>query len=122
MDPKDKLETYVTKWKRISKVVMNACCFYHMQNDLAYKDKWESILGNFKWIFDYMSRIGHDEDYWTLSFQEKTSFHLPHQFGRETYELIWGFMGIKPIFKSLHVQDLLHDEKHLQNEWTFFKM
>jgi hypothetical protein len=59
-----------------------------MQNDLTYKDKSESILGDFKWIFGYMSRIGHNADYWALSRQEKTLLHLPHHFGCETYELI----------------------------------
>jgi hypothetical protein len=34
---------------------MNANIFLHMTNDLAWKDKWGSIFGKFKKIFDRMS-------------------------------------------------------------------
>ncbi len=36
----------------------------HMKNGFAYKDKWGSILKEFKKIFDYMFRTWHNEDYW----------------------------------------------------------
>ncbi len=31
--------------------------FQHLRNGLAYKDKWGSILDDFKKIFNYMSKI-----------------------------------------------------------------
>jgi hypothetical protein len=57
LDPKDKFETSITKWKRILKVMMSMGFFQHLRNGLAYKDKWGSILDDFKKIFNYMSKI-----------------------------------------------------------------
>jgi hypothetical protein len=38
----------------------------------------------------------------------KAQFHLLHHFGNGMYEMIEKFMGIKLVFKALHVQDLLN--------------
>ncbi len=51
------LKTFVTKWKKISKVVMNVGSFQCPQNGLAWKDKWGTVLGDFKRISDHMSKI-----------------------------------------------------------------
>jgi hypothetical protein len=77
MDPRDKfVETFVTKWKKILEVVMSVGSCYHLWNGSACKNKWASILGDFKKFF-YMSRIGHNEDYWALSPQENASCTSP---------------------------------------------
>ncbi len=39
---------------------------------------------------------------------DKASFHLLRHFGNGMYEMIEKFMGIKLVFKALHVQDLLN--------------
>ncbi len=38
-------------------------CSQHMRNGLTCKDKWGTIVGKFKKIFDHMSVIGQNEDY-----------------------------------------------------------
>jgi hypothetical protein len=57
LDPKDKFETSVTKWKRILEVVMSMGFIQHLRNGLACKVKWRSISNDFKKIFDYTSKI-----------------------------------------------------------------
>lgn len=39
--------------------------------------KWELISRNFKNILIYMLRTSHNDDYWTLSPQNKIAFHMP---------------------------------------------
>lgn len=54
-----------------------------------------------------MSKTRQNDDYWTLSFQDKTSFYLPRHFGHEIFDMIQEFMGNRPIFKPPHDQDLM---------------
>jgi hypothetical protein len=49
----------------------------HTTNDLACKEKWGLIIGDFKKVVDYMLGTSHNQEYWTLSPQEKVVFHLP---------------------------------------------
>jgi len=109
LDPRDKFETFVAKWKKIFEVVMSASFSQYLRNGLAYKNKWGSILGDFKKLFNYMLGIGHNEDYWALSSQEKALHHLPHHFGCDMYEMIHDFMGNRPIFNPPHVRDMMDD-------------
>jgi len=44
------IETIVSKWKRISKHVMNVSNSTHFRNGLTYKDKWVSVFGDFKFM------------------------------------------------------------------------
>jgi hypothetical protein len=52
-----------------------------------------------------MSSSKHNEDYWALNPQEKTSFHFPCHFGGETYELIRGSWGVD-LFSSYHMFEI----------------
>jgi hypothetical protein len=56
VDLRDQFETTITKWKKIFAVVMNVDLSLHMKNGLACKDKWGSIYGKFKKIFNHISR------------------------------------------------------------------
>jgi len=48
----------------------------HTTNNLACKNKWGLIIRYFKKVVDYMSRISHNQEYWTINPQEKVVFHL----------------------------------------------
>lgn len=56
-----------------------------------------------------MVGTGHNENYWSLSFQEKKTSHLLRNFGRGVYDMIKGFMGTWMIFTPPHVKDLMVD-------------
>jgi hypothetical protein len=61
-----KFETIVSKWKKILTIIMNVGCSTHVKNNLASKDKWNMIASNFKKIFDFMVRIGQNQDYYAM--------------------------------------------------------
>jgi hypothetical protein len=63
IDGRYHIETIVSKWKKISKHVMNVSNSTHFRNCLTYKDKWVSIFGDFKNVYDYMASIGKNEKY-----------------------------------------------------------
>jgi hypothetical protein len=46
---------------------MKARCSLHVRNKLACKDNWGALNDDFKMIYDYMDRIGHNEEYWLMS-------------------------------------------------------
>jgi hypothetical protein len=41
-------------------IVMNVNCLNHVKNDLACKNKWGSLVGDFKKIYDYMVNTKHN--------------------------------------------------------------
>jgi hypothetical protein len=57
------IETIVSKWKGISKHVMNVSNSTHFKNGLTYKNKWVSVFGDFKKVYDYVANIGKNEKY-----------------------------------------------------------
>lgn len=62
-----------------------------------------------------MLRTTHNQNYWTLSPQEKVTFHLPQFFPKNFYDPLLKFMGIRPIYNPPHVQDLMGDEDVISN-------
>jgi hypothetical protein len=54
----------------------------HMRNGPTCKDKWGIVNNDFKWIFGYMARKKHNEEYSTMNVEDRMRLHLPHQFGR----------------------------------------
>ncbi len=63
VDGQDQFETVVSKWKKISEFVMNVGCSIHLRNGPACKNKWSSLFGDFKKIYDYMTSTVHNQDY-----------------------------------------------------------
>jgi hypothetical protein len=53
-----------------------------------YKDKWNSINGDYKKIFNYHKGTGHNTSYWDLSLEDQDKFHLPRQFNENCYNTI----------------------------------
>jgi hypothetical protein len=61
------VETSISKWRKISALVMNAGCSTHVKNGLACKDKWSTIISNFfkkNWFhgghWTKSRKLGHD--------------------------------------------------------------
>ncbi len=59
---------------------------------------------------DCMTSTNHNEDFWSLNLQKIRTFHLPHNFGHEVYNMIKKFIGTQPIFTPTHVHDLMMDD------------
>jgi hypothetical protein len=56
IDGRDKFETVVTKWNKISTKVMNVGFSTQARNGVAYKHKWGVFVRDFKKI--YVHKIG----------------------------------------------------------------
>jgi hypothetical protein len=63
VDGQDQFETIVSKWKKISEFVMDVGHSIHLRNGPACKNKWGSLFGDFKKIYDYMASTGNNQDY-----------------------------------------------------------
>jgi hypothetical protein len=80
-DKQDKFETIIKKWNKISMQVMNVECSNQLKNGVACKDKWGSLVGDFKKICDYKASIKNNQDYWSMTNVEKSTIRLPWNFG-----------------------------------------
>ncbi len=98
-DSKDNMETTITKWKHISKVVMANSHSHHHHNEPTYKDKWGSFYGDYNKIHDYQNVICHNEEYWNMSMKNKVSQGLSKNCSKVFFELIDIFMNSRPCFK-----------------------
>ncbi len=76
------------------------------RNGKMCKDKWNSINGDYKKIFDCHKGMGHNTSYWDLSLEDWDKFHLPKQFNENCYNTIKVFQGEKNINDLLHMKDL----------------
>jgi hypothetical protein len=86
-----------------------------MRNDSTCKDKSKVIAREFK-IFDHISAIRHNEDYWAImNPQNKVTHHLSRCFSKTHYDMIMEFMGKRLIFNPLHIQHLMHDSNNINN-------
>ncbi len=56
-----------------------------------------------------MLGIVHDQNYLSLSLQEKGFIHLPHNFGHRMSDMIMKFMGTQSFFTPPHVIDPMDD-------------
>ncbi len=67
VDPCDEMETTTSKWKKIAQVVNATRHSTLPKNDMACKDKWGDVYGDFKHMFDYMTRTINNTKYWDLT-------------------------------------------------------
>jgi hypothetical protein len=63
IDGKNQFKTLVTKWKHIIMQFMKVGCCTHPRNGPTCKNKWDVTIGDFKNIYDYKVRIGHNAYY-----------------------------------------------------------
>jgi hypothetical protein len=67
VDDWHKFQTSVTRWRKISVVIVKVGCLKHVKNGPTCKDKWNTISSNFKNIFNFMVGTGQNQDYWAMS-------------------------------------------------------
>ncbi len=63
VDGHDQFEIVVTKWKNVFKVVMKTSYYEHLKNGPTCKDKWCTIINDFKKNYNFMACIGNNQDY-----------------------------------------------------------
>jgi hypothetical protein len=80
LDAQDQFEITIIKWKKMSKYVMSLGSTIHLKNGPMCKDKWCSIFGDSKKIYNYMASTRHNEKYWAMNIANKTSFNLSRTF------------------------------------------
>jgi hypothetical protein len=73
IDPWDQFET-TTKWKNFFIIVMNASLSQHMITIPTCKKQVGNTFWRVQEKFNYMSKIGHNEDYWAMSPQGKVTY------------------------------------------------
>jgi hypothetical protein len=67
------------------------------------------ISSNFKKIFDFITGIRQNQDYWAMNAQEKNKVKLLRNFKRGMYKMINEFLGKWPIIQPPHTKDLMAD-------------
>jgi len=79
----------MTKWNFFFTNVMVVGLFQNMKNGPISKEKWGSIVRDFKNCFDYMSRTWHKQRILiSMSLQDKVPLHLPKFFNRNIIDVV----------------------------------
>jgi hypothetical protein len=81
VDGQHKFKTIVSKWRKISIMVMKEGCSEHVRSGPTCKDKWSSIASDFKKTFDFMASIRQNQKYWAVSTQEINNIQFFYNFG-----------------------------------------
>jgi hypothetical protein len=85
-----------------------------MQNGSTCKDKWESISGKFKKLFNPLRENKHNEHYWMMSPQDKVDLYLSILFFKKVLlRHNFGIHGGKVHINPSHVWDHMKDFNHI---------
>jgi hypothetical protein len=108
-DNRDHIEKADTRWASISQYVMKkthsdkgACLF---RDKDACRDKWQSIYGDYKHIFDYLKGIGINLRYKDMTPDDRAQAGLPRHFSLHHYRLIDSFCKDRPNVHPPHARD-----------------
>jgi hypothetical protein len=63
VDGRHTFEIIISEWRKILMIVKIVGCSNHVINDPTCKNKWGSLVGAFKNIYDYMVVTKHNHDY-----------------------------------------------------------
>jgi hypothetical protein len=107
-DLTNNMETIITNWKRLSKVVMANSHFHHHYNGPTYKNKWVSLYGDYKKIHEFQSVTCHNEKYWDMFAKYRVSQGLPIFFSIMFFGFINIFMNSIPCFNPSHSKDFMN--------------
>jgi hypothetical protein len=102
VDFRNNMEMSITKWKHISTFFMPNGHSKHFHTRTTCNNKWGSLYGNYKKIIDYMGVIGHNEDYWEMSTEDRVTQGLPRSFNKPYFDLIGEFMHNRLCFNLPH--------------------
>ncbi len=93
--------------KKIIASVMASSHSAHVKNGPACKEKWTTLYIDYKWIQDYIVRMGHNEFFWNISIVDKVSMNLLKMFNKSIYEMIDTFMKTRSIFQLPHFRGFM---------------
>jgi hypothetical protein len=79
-DPQEFMETAVHKWMKIANVVAKTGCSVYPRGAAACRDKWQTVLGDYKKIFDYKGRTRSNKDYFKMASKCRKELGLPPNF------------------------------------------
>jgi hypothetical protein len=79
-DARDNMEPALIKWTRIAEEVAKAECSTFPRGPLACRDKWQTLLSDYKKIYDYKGATGSNEDYFRMSSRRRKELTLPPNF------------------------------------------
>jgi hypothetical protein len=81
-DARDNMEPALIKWTRIAEEVAKAECSTFPRGPLACRDKWQTLLSDYKKIYDYKGATGSNEDYFRMSSRRRKELTLPPNFSQ----------------------------------------
>jgi hypothetical protein len=100
-DKQDLMQTVTQKWEKVNTDVSKAGFSVHKQGALACKDKWQTLLADFKMISDYKAAIGSTEDYFPMSAKRRKELTLLSNFCSTHYKEMAKFLSQWPCLNPL---------------------
>lgn len=79
----------------------------HMRNVPTCKEKWATIYGDYKRIWDYMGVTCQNEFFWNMCAANRLASNLPRLFNKSIFKMIDSFMSKRPIFEPPHSYDFM---------------
>jgi hypothetical protein len=84
-------------------------CFVYPRGAGACRDKWQTLFGEYKKIFDYKGRTGNNEDYFRMASKRRKDLGLPVNFCSSQYRDMERFLSQRPCLNPPHQRDTLDD-------------
>ncbi len=73
-----------------------------IRNVPTYKEKWATIYGVYKRIWDHTGVMCQNEDFWNMCATNILASNLLKLFNKSIFKMIDSFMNRRPIFESPH--------------------
>ena len=95
-DNRDLMHTSTQKWEKIAIAVSKARFSIHERGASACKNKWQTLMADFKKINDYKAAIGSTEDYFHMFAKRRKELTLPSNFCSTHYREMERFLSQRP--------------------------
>jgi hypothetical protein len=79
----------------------------------ACKDKWQTLLADYKKKFDSKGHTGSNEDYFRMGTKRRKELGLPANFCMSQYRDMERFLSQRPCLNPPHQRDTLDDNDHV---------
>ncbi len=111
----DKMEFFFTN-------VMFARLFQNMKNGPMCKEKWQSIVRDFKNFFDHMSRTWHKQKILiSMNLQHKVLVHLPNFFNKNVIDVVLELFWKNQSTFCSWSHEWSHERQKWCNRYDWFK-
>ena len=101
-DPRELMETAVQKWTKIADAMAKIGCSVYPRGIGACRNKWQTLFGEYKKIFDYKGRTGNNEEYFRMASKRKKELRLPANFCSSQYWNMERFLSQRPCLNPPH--------------------